>query len=272
MKDHKLSNLAETLPTEFVGRRIYYFETIDSTNSEADRLARGGVEEGVVVLAEAQTRGKGRAGRMWDSPGGVGLWFSVVLRPPSPLEQIYYIPLLAAVAVAESIRNVTSLSPTVKYPNDVRIDGKKVCGILAETRIESGRALYAILGIGVNVNQDEFPPELRRRAISLKMAKGEPIDRAQLLCEILIDLERWYKAFTGGDLAAIRRGWTAISDTIGSDVGLKCGKEIIRGRAVGLSEDGSLAIRSEDGKIFEVMPEEIIITRSGKMALSKLLC
>ena len=179
-----------------IGREIIVVPTVTSTNDEIEKLARDGVPEGVVVFAEEQTRGRGRMGRTWSSLRGKDLIFSVLLRPPWPPMAMTRLTVLAAVAVARAVGRFCEAAhqskaadpqsrPTIKWPNDVLLDGKKVAGILVETHDD-----YAILGIGLNVNGTgrDFPPELRSTATSLRISKGKTWDREALATELLSQL------------------------------------------------------------------------------------
>ncbi|MCS6927435.1 MAG: biotin--[acetyl-CoA-carboxylase] ligase, partial [Candidatus Binatia bacterium] len=161
--------LASHLRTRFLGRPLHIFPTLDSTNTYAARLARDGAPEGTVVIADMQTGGKGRLGRTWVSPPHVNLYLSVILRPPVSIAAAPSLNLLAGVAVAETIASVCGLRPSIKWPNDVLVNDKKVCGILAEMQVSASTLCAVILGIGVNINAplSAFPEELRDKASSL---------------------------------------------------------------------------------------------------------
>lgn len=178
------------LSTAFLAKEIYYQESVDSTNEEAKRQAMHGAPNGSLFIAEEQTGGKGRLGRIWRSPRGSGLWFSILLRPSSLPEQIASLTLLAGLAVCTAIRSKTGCTAMIKWPNDVVIGSKKVCGILTEMAAEIDRVDYVIMGIGINVNNESFPEELQIKGTSLYLETGASVARAELLCEILKELER----------------------------------------------------------------------------------
>ncbi|PKK81821.1 MAG: biotin--[acetyl-CoA-carboxylase] ligase [Thermoplasmata archaeon HGW-Thermoplasmata-2] len=219
---------------------IMRFKETESTNLLARKLASEGAPEGTVVAAERQTGGRGRLGRKWHSPNG-GLWFSVILRSEIAPKSIHKFTMSAGIAVAESLRELGA-DAKIKWPNDVLIGGKKVCGMLSETAVEGGRILFVILGIGINSNVDSFPPEISD-AVSLSTLLGRKIDNDALLADIL---KRFADLRNKPDEFVARR-WTELSGTIGRRVRIKAGGncEIIEGIAERIDEDGVLVV---DGK------------------------
>ena len=178
---------------------VHYFETLDSTNDLAKALAVQGAPEGTVVVAEAQTSGRGRLGREWDSPPGVGLYVSLVLRPMLPPMELPQITLTTAVAVVRAVRRVAGLAPGIKWPNDLLLNGKKLGGILTEMETESDRIRHVVVGLGLNVNNPGFPPELAATATSLALEAGRTFSRVNLLQAWLEEFEALYEPiFTPG--------------------------------------------------------------------------
>jgi BirA family transcriptional regulator, biotin operon repressor / biotin---[acetyl-CoA-carboxylase] ligase len=177
------------------GRSFRYYDEIESTNAETKSLANSGAPEGTVVIAEAQSAGRGRLGRRWTSPAGKGLLFSVLLRPRLPMNDSHLLTLVAAAAAAEAIEAVAGTPVHIKWPNDLFVGDRKVGGILMEVAGEQDEVEWVVVGIGVNVNTEysELPVALRRSATSLKMAKGDPVDRSELLATLLLSLETHYK-------------------------------------------------------------------------------
>jgi len=241
--------LARLGQTRVVGRDIQVFEETTSTNDVAERLARDGVPEGAVVFAESQTKGRGRLGRKWQSPTRKGLWFSVLLRPPMRPQEATQLTVASATALRRAILSVTGLPAEIKWPNDLLIHGKKVTGILTEMSAEVDRVRHLILGIGVDVNQDatEFPPELRPLATSLKIEAGEKVCRAELATAILRELDADYARINAGEFAAVADEWEAACITIGRNVTVHAGNRRFSGRAEALDDDGALLIRTEHG-------------------------
>ena len=178
-----------------IGREIIVLEQTGSTNDAILQIANANSKEGLVVFAEHQTAGRGQRGNRWESPAGKGLWFSILLRPKIDLASSPQLTTWAAEAVSGAIQNEFSLTPTIKPPNDLQIDGRKVAGVLVEMRAQEKAAHLAIAGIGVNVNQsrEDFPKELQSRAISLAMALGKQVDRQSFAVALLRKLDRTYR-------------------------------------------------------------------------------
>jgi len=187
--------LQADLGSGVIGREIIALEQTASTNDAILQIANANSKEGLVVFAEHQTAGRGQRGNRWESTAGKGLWFSILLRPKIDLASSPQLTAWAAEAVSGAIQNEFSLTPTIKPPNDVQIDGRKVAGVLVEMRAQEKAAHLAIAGIGVNVNQsrEDFPKELQRRAISLAMALGKQIDRQSFAVALLRKLDRTYR-------------------------------------------------------------------------------
>ncbi|HZL42542.1 MAG TPA: biotin--[acetyl-CoA-carboxylase] ligase [Verrucomicrobiae bacterium] len=245
-------DLLSRLPRpKVIGRDIRVFQETTSTNDVIEKLARDGVKEGVVVFAESQTRGRGRLGRRWLSPAQRGLWFSVLLRPDLRPQETTQLTVAAAIALVRAIESATHLQPEIKWPNDILIQGKKVAGILTELSAELDHVKYVILGIGVNVamGANEFPPEFRKAATSLKAETGRPIARAELASAILRELDYDYLRIRAGHFAAVADEWESRCSTLGRDVTIRIGDRQIRGRAESLGEDGALLLRKEHGHL-----------------------
>ena len=187
--------LQADLASGVIGREIVVLEQTGSTNDAILQIANANSKEGLVVFAEHQTAGRGQRGNRWESAAGKGLWFSILLRPKIDLASSPQLTAWAAQAVSGAIQNEFSLTPTIKPPNDVQIDGRKIAGVLVEMRAQEKAAHLAIAGIGVNVNQsrEDFPKELQSRAISLAMALGKQIDRQSFAVALLRKLDRTYR-------------------------------------------------------------------------------
>jgi BirA family biotin operon repressor/biotin-[acetyl-CoA-carboxylase] ligase len=243
-----------------LGRAIHYFESVDSTNSAAHHLAATFAAEGTVVIAETQTRGRGRLGRSWISPPLRNLYMSVVLRPPLSATAAPQLSLLAGLAAAETIREWTPRA-CLKWPNDVLIDGRKVCGILTELEAEGGRVAFVILGIGVNLNstEDDFPAELHGKAVSLRSTTGAIVDRTAFTERLLSQLEARYDLFLREGFAAIHPLWEALSGLTGRYVRIDDGGTHYEGRVAGIAEDGSLRVRDAAGQAFQVMVGDVTV-------------
>jgi BirA family transcriptional regulator, biotin operon repressor / biotin---[acetyl-CoA-carboxylase] ligase len=256
--DDLLARLGET---KVIGHDTRVFEETTSTNDVIEKLARDGVKEGAVVFAESQTKGRGRLGRKWMSPTHKGLWFSVLLRPKLTPQETTQLTVASATALRRAIKNVTGLAADIKWPNDLLIGGKKVVGILTEMSAEVDRVRHVILGIGVDVNQTDFPPELRAIATSLKAEAGEEISRAELAVEILRELDFDYARICAGKFAAVADEWEAGCATIGKNVSVQMGTRLIRGCAEALDDDGALLVRTEHGHLERVIGGDVTLEK-----------
>jgi biotin-[acetyl-CoA-carboxylase] ligase BirA-like protein len=190
----ELKKIKDGVKTDFFGQKIHYFTEVTSTNDVAKELAIKGAKEGTLVIAETQSRGRGRVGREWVSPEG-GIWFSIILRPRVDPEDALKLTLMTAAVVTKVISNMFKLEAEVKWPNDVTINGKKVCGILAEMSTKGGLVDFVVIGVGINANVDLdfFPKSLKKFLTSLKEELGKDTDRNRFLCALLEELERCYK-------------------------------------------------------------------------------
>jgi BirA family transcriptional regulator, biotin operon repressor / biotin---[acetyl-CoA-carboxylase] ligase len=235
------------LKTRFLGQHVVSYTETTSTNDRALELAAGGAAEGTVVAAESQSAGRGRSKRSWLSKNAANLLFSLVLRPDWPLEQAPLITLLAAVAVARAIRAETGLPAVIKWPNDVLIQGHKVCGILTEMRAQADLIEFIICGIGVNVNAAPAGA-LRTPATSLAALAGRPVPRLPLLRRILSEMETLYLATRRQGPAGILEHWETLSCMNGAPVSVETATgEKIEGTALGVDETGALLVRLEGG-------------------------
>jgi len=255
--------LARLGKTRVVGRDIRVFEQTTSTNDVVEKLARDGVGEGAVVFAESQTRGRGRLGRKWISPGRKGLWFSVLLRPALRPQEATQLTIASATALWRAIHAVTGLSPEIKWPNDILIGGKKVAGILTEMSAETDRVRHIILGIGVdvNLNAGEFTPELRKMATSLKIESGRAISRAELATAALRELDADYARICEGSFTRLADEWRAHCLTIGRRVTIQIGQRRIRGCAEALDDEGALLVRTEHGHLEHVLGGDVTVEK-----------
>lgn len=184
------------LQTKEFGQTIYYYKEIDSTNTKAKLLAAdSNIPHGTLVLADQQTSGRGRRGRGWESPAGTGIWMSLILRPQIAPQHASMLTLVAAMALQKAIEQVTGLDAKIKWPNDIIIQNKKVCGILTEMSSELDYIHYVIVGIGINVNVETFPEEINRIATSLKIGTGKTVCRAELIASVLERFEEYYNDF-----------------------------------------------------------------------------
>ncbi len=247
------------LETEVIGRELVYFAETDSTNDRAHALAREGAVEGTVVIAEAQKAGKGRLGRHWVSPPGVNLYASIVLRPSIAPRQAPQLTFLSAAAVARAIAEMTRLRPTVKWPNDVLLSGRKVAGLLNELDAETERIRYLVLGIGININMtaDQFPADLRYPASSLALETGSTVSRRLLTCALLRQLDKLYALYLEQGFEPILQAWQDYFDLTGQQVEVSEQAGICRGRVLGLDGEGALLLRLADDSVKRILAGDV---------------
>ena len=232
-----------------VGTRLEHLKLTASTNADAFRLAEDGAIEGTVVIADAQTGGKGRRGRVWTSPAGVNLYCSVILRPTIMPHEAPQLTFLSAVAVARAIEMTTKLSPEIKWPNDLLVSGRKVAGLLNEMSAETDGINFVILGIGVNLNMTaaQFPDDLRSPATSLFLESGSRTDRSLFTVTMLNELDRLYTDFLAHGFGPVREEWLQRCNANGRQVLVSdSGTECTGGLFIGIDLDGALLLRSND--------------------------
>ena len=249
--------LRNGLKTRFLGKNILAYRSLDSTNDTAYRLAEDGVKEGTVVVSEEQKRGKGRQGRHWVSPKG-GIYLSCVIRPDIEPKEVAKITLAAAVAAAEAIREISSLRAMIKWPNDIIIDGKKVCGILTEMKAEQDKVDFLIVGIGVNVAADIG--SLPKGSTSLAAEGGGPYSKVETAKRILEKLERYVLIFKKEGFGGIRDEWHRYSATIGRHIKVRCHDQDIEGEALDVDDDGGLVVRLDNGLQKRLFSGDLVIT------------
>lgn len=244
-----------------LGSEIYYYSLIDSTNNAAKKIAQEGAPEGTLVIAERQNKGRGRIERQWQSPLG-GIWLSVILRPHLLPQDAPKLTIMTAVAVAEAIRSEIEIEADIKWPNDILIHGKKVCGILTEMSAELDAVNYVVIGVGINANNDSFSEELKDIAVSLKEVKGQKINRLNLLCAVLSKLEDYYeKAETEGFYEILER-WKSLCVNLGKKVNIKSINGSFEGTAVDIDEFGALLVKKQDGDIARVLSGDVSLRQN----------
>ena len=247
------------LETTVFGRKTIILNSTLSTQGDVQHMAEQGQGEGAVVLAEEQTGGRGRFGRKWFSPPGRGIWMSVLMRPELALQNTPQLTLLTGVAVCRAIRSYTGADAGIKWPNDLLIDGRKVCGILLESTVEDHELRYCIAGIGVDVNFDpkDYPEDLSSIATSLKMETGQNIDRTKLAAAILSELERLYFLYQKEGFGVISSLWEALSVSMNRGIKVANPQGIIEGTAVGLDPSGALILEKNNGERVSVYSGEV---------------
>lgn len=246
------------LNTDFIARKIYYFNTLDSTNKKAKEIAQD-EEEGTVIIAEEQTQGKGRMGRSWISPKGKGIWMTMILKPDLEPMKVPKMTLIAAAAVHKAL-NKLGIKSQIKWPNDILVDGKKVCGILTEMSGELNMVNYVIMGIGINVNLDEedIPDELKDIAGSLKLTTGKKINRKELAANILNEFEKLYLSFKEEDnIEEVLKICKENSILLGEEVRIIRGNNIRIGKAIDINDNGELVVKFEGDLVENIMAGEV---------------
>lgn len=240
--------LSPLINTHDLGRTIHYEESLSSTNARAFELANDGASHGEVVICEQQTQGRGRRGRSWISPPGLNLYFSVILRPELPPQRAPELTLVAAVALAQTLRE-GGAHAEIKWPNDLLVDDRKIAGILTELSAEPDRVHFAIVGIGVNLNsrKDDFPAELAGAATSLRLVRGDRVPRALFAAALWTRLEEWLDVHAEQGFGPIRAAWKDHAATLGRDVLVKSEGRELRGLAEDIDDAGALLVRTESG-------------------------
>ncbi len=252
------------LATRELGRTLHHYETVESTNSKAFELAHEGGFHGEVIVTEHQTAGKGRRGRAWSSPAGKSLAMSVILRPEIAPARAPELTLVAAVALAQTLRD-SGVEAKIKWPNDVQIGGKKVAGILTELSADVERVHFVVLGIGVNLNAEtaDFPPEVAEIATSVQVVRRSPVHRALFTAALLGQLETWVDKWTDEGFEPVRAAWKELSSTLGEEVLVRADNRELRGIAEDIDPSGALLLRVGD-KLERVLSGDVEQLRARK--------
>jgi len=254
-------DISSGLATGRIGSSLICLKETESTNAVAFKMAEKGAPEGTVVIADSQTAGKGRLGRVWLSPAGVNLYCSVVLRPPISPVAACQLTFLSVVAVARAIENCTSLKPQIKWPNDILINGKKVAGLLNEMNAETEKVNFVVLGIGVNLNVrlSDLGCELRHPATSLLEEGGVEVDRAVFARSLLTELDRLYDGFLREGDGPVRAEWMERSSISGRSVRVSCGARAFTGVVQGVDSFGALLVLLTDGTLETVLSGDVAL-------------
>lgn len=245
------------LETETIGRNVRYFERTGSTNREARELAGQGAPEGTLVVAEEQAGGRGRLGRGWFSPYARGIWCSLILRPDVHPAQAPPVTMLSAVALARAVKDSTGVAPGIKWPNDLLVDGKKICGILTEMSADMDRVNYLVVGMGLNVNTEDFPEELKEIATSLKIKAGAHLSRRLILQRLLLEFEKFYRLWLNEGFNPVLKEWKENCVTLNRPVRVTSARESWEGWAEDVDDTGALLLRLPDGSIKQVLAGDV---------------
>ncbi len=254
------AEISSMLKTQWAGKRIVYFDETDSTNNQAKVFGEKGDVHGTLFVADKQTAGKGRRGRGWDSPPGESIYMTLLLRPEISPERAPMLTLVMGLSVAEAIREAAGIETKIKWPNDIVVDKKKVCGILTEMTTEMMYVNYVVIGVGINVNQQGFPDEIAKMATSLYKKTGKVYRRSELIAAVLERFEKNYDTFLRtGDLSGIQEAYDAALVNCGQEVKvLEPGHEY-EAVAEGINENGELMVRLPDGRKKQVFAGEVSV-------------
>ncbi len=241
--------ITNKLKTKIIGHEVHAYKTVQSTNTVAHQLAASGAPEGTLVVAESQTKGRGRLGRMWHSPENCGIYFSLILRPKIHPTRAPGISLISAIAVAETIAGCNDFKIGIKWPNDVLLSGRKVAGILTELSAELDRVNFIVVGIGINVNHKraDFPAELKETATSIRIDGKTKIKRVDFLQKLLYNFEKEYIIFKKSGLEKSRKKILKYSSLLYTDVDLRMGRKTISGKVIDIDKLGQLVIETSEG-------------------------
>ena len=254
--------LKQRMKGSLFGKRIFHFFKTDSTNRVALELGHAGEPEGAVVLAEEQTAGRGRAGRKWHSERAAGIYVTLLLRPKLAPVQAPLLTMMAGLSAHAAVQALAGLEVDLKWPNDLLIHGKKVGGILTEMHAEPGQIRFVIVGIGLNVNQEEFPGELSSKATSLRAETGKPQSRMELLVRLLREFESDYNRFLREGVASVVARFESISSYAkGKRVRVTNGTETYAGVTAGLGPEGLLQVQRDDGRMMTVIAGDVAEAR-----------
>ena len=254
------AELKSILKTRWIGNRLEYFDETDSTNTRARKLAEEGAPHGTLVIADSQSSGKGRRGRLWTSPRGVGIWMSMLLRPDIAPVHASMLTLVAALAVADGIRECTGAESLIKWPNDIVMSGKKVCGILTEMSADPDCINYVAVGIGINVNMEEFPEEIRGVAASIFTETGKKTKRSLLISAVMAAFERYYEVFMKTtDMSGLLEDYNGKLANCGRTVRVLDPAGEYSGTAIGIDREGELLVEMEDTTVRRVLSGEVSV-------------
>lgn len=244
-----------------IGGTLFSFETIDSTNTVAMELGEKGASHGTVVIADAQTKGRGRLGRVWVSPPGVNIYMSVLFRTPLDVRHGGLLTIMAGVACCLALRDAARLPVLLKWPNDLIVRDKKLGGILTESKTASGKILFAVIGIGIDVNMriEGSPPEIREIATSLLHETSQRHSRTTITAAVLNELDRWCGVLTSGNHSRIIEEWKSNSSMLGKAVSVAEGRQVLQGVAEDITEEGMLLLRLPSGRVKAVSTGDVTV-------------
>ena len=252
------TTIADQIHTKWAGKTVHFARETDSTNLWIKRLAKEGASEGTLALAEFQSAGRGRLGRSWEVPEGTSVMMSILLRPKFEPQYAPTLPLVMGMAVAKAVKNL-GFDVSIKWPNDVVVSHKKICGILTEMGVRDGKIDYAVIGVGINVNIKEFPEEMADKATSLYLESGKEFDRSQIPGLVMEAFEEYYEKFAATcDLSGLKEEYESILANYNQPVRVLA-KEPYEGVARGITDGGELLVEKTDGTIVAVSAGEVSV-------------
>lgn len=254
------AEIESLMDTKWAGSNVVYYDEIDSTNNRAKEAGDNGIPNGTLFVADMQVAGKGRRGRVWQSPSGSSIYMTILLYPKISPMKAPQLTLVMAIAVAEGIQAVTGLDTKIKWPNDIIVNGKKICGILTEMSTEIDYINHVVIGVGINVNQDSFPEDIRKTATSLKIELGQKVKRSELIAAVMKSFEKNYEIFVKTeDLSGLQELYNSMLVNLDRDVKvLEPGNEY-EAHALGINRTGELIVRTSDGEEKEIYAGEVSV-------------
>lgn len=254
------AEIESIIDTKWAGRRVLYFDEIDSTNTAAKKAAEDGTPHGTLVVADFQSGGKGRRGKSWSAPHGSGIWMSLVLRPELHPVTASMLTLVAAMAVADGLQKTAGMEAGIKWPNDIVSSGKKICGILTEMSTELEFINYVVTGIGINVNNESFPEDIQEVATSVYQETGNRVSRSSIIKAVMASYEQYYETFVQTcDMSALIEEYNRLLVNKDNEVRVIKKEGEYTGISLGIDESGELLVKTEDGNIHTVISGEVSV-------------
>jgi BirA family biotin operon repressor/biotin-[acetyl-CoA-carboxylase] ligase len=262
MNTDRLSDveIGMNVAAKFIGKKLLVFDEIDSTNNEAKRMAENGAAEGTLVISDSQTAGKGRRGRSWSSPKGSSIYMTLLLRPKLSPQYASMLTLAAAMAVRAALSDAAGVESMIKWPNDLVVNGRKICGILTEMSADPDDINYVVIGIGINVNMKEFPQDIEKTATSVCMEKGKPADRNRIIAAFCNYFENYYERFLKGcGMKLLMDEYNKYLINTGRTIRVLDPAGEYTGISSGINDNGELIVKKEDGTFVTVMSGEVSV-------------
>ena len=252
--------LESRMDTRWAGHPVIYYDKLASTNLQAKLDAENGAQEGTLIVADMQTAGRGRKGKSWSSPAGTNVYFTLILKPDYDVDLASMVTLVMGMAVAEGIRRTCGADARIKWPNDIVIGGRKVCGMLAEMSVEREFIHYVVVGVGINVGEQKFPAEIAETATSLWQECGEKVSRGGLIVNVMKAFEEYYRMFRNSrSLSGLLEGYNSLLVNRGREVRVLDPKGEFQGISRGINEKGELLVEREDGSVTAVYAGEVSV-------------